>query len=132
MTKARLTMVADAGLIHTILKTMAETDSDPDSLDLQYITNALTGRKAAIKKLIEAHKTKHAKRKRGRPSLGVPDKILAAVRQLQDSAVARNGGGAPLKEVKKLVKSPSVSPAITDLIKHKKLIRPKPGHYRVA
>jgi len=115
-------MIADLSLISSIVTGVALGKIDPESLDIQPVfANGEQPRKKAPTKTVKA------KRKVGRPKLHLPDRIVAAVRQLQDSTV-----GATLKNIKRVVKSPSVSPAITDLIKQKKLTRSKPGYYKVA
>jgi hypothetical protein len=122
--KMRVTMIADLSLIPSLVTGVALGKIDAESLDIQPVfANGRERLKPATKRGVRRPK----KRKVGRPKLHLPDRIVGAVRQLQDSAV-----GATLKNIKREVKSPSVSPAITDLIKQKKITRTKPGYYRVG
>jgi hypothetical protein len=120
--KMRVSMVADLTLIPSIVTGVALGKIDADSLQIEPVLNG-EDRREAIKKALPTK----AKRKVGRPKGTVPDRVIAAVRQLQNSTE-----GATLSNIRRKVKSTSVPPAITDLIKSKKLIRTKPGHYKVA
>lgn len=57
-------------------------------------------------------------------------RIISVLQQLQNGS----GEGVPLKAIKKSLgnKSSGVSPAITDLLKKKVIVRTSPSHYRVA
>ena len=70
----------------------------------------------------------HRPGKKAPPGQTVPDRIIAAVRKLQNGS----GEGVPIAAVKQEIGTASgVSPAVTSLIRQKRLKRTAPSHYRV-
>jgi hypothetical protein len=122
--KMRLSMITDLSLIPLIIAGVAHGKIDAESLDIQPVfANGPRTPQAATKRGVRRPK----KRTVGRPKLSLSDRIVAAVRELQ-----KGPDGAALDAIKKMVKNTGVSPAITDLIKRKKLVRTRLSHYKVA
>ena len=122
--KMRVTMIADMSLIPSIVTGVALGKIEAETLDIQPVFANGGDRREAIKKAFVAT---NAKRKVGRPKMSLSDRIVAAVRNLQ-----KGPDGAALDAIKKRVKNSGVGPAITHLIKSKKLVRTRLGHYKVA
>lgn len=88
--------------------------------------------KKAIKKSAMVKQGAPIGRKPGKkapPGQTVPDRILAAVRKLQNGS----GEGVEITAIKDAIgQKDGVSPAITSLMRQKRLKRTAPSHYRAA
>jgi hypothetical protein len=88
-------------------------------------TYKVTG-KNALKKAAAVKKGKPFRHTSGQT---VPDRIIAAVRKLQNGS----GEGVAIAAIKKTIgMAEGVSPAITSLMKQKRLKRTAPSHYRAV
>lgn len=80
---------------------------------------------AAVKRGLPGHKPG----KKAPPGLTIPDRIIAAVRKLQNGS----GEGVAIAAIKEMIGAVSgVSPAITALMRQKRLKRTAPSHYRAV
>jgi len=125
--KVVISFIADGS---KILDTVAALANGNVPVEGIYIEPVQDGETITATRKQAPTKTKHtkAKRKRGRPKANIPDRVITAVRKLQTGS----SKGAALEAIKKVVKSPSVSPVISDLIKNRKLLRTASAHYKVA